>query len=223
MIKTVACGLMLLDHIGLFFFPTLKVLRIVGRFAMPFFAYGIARGYFYTKQKGSQHVRKYIFQMLLFAVISQIPYLFLFQENGSVNIGFTWFLSLLFLMTINKKNGKMVYKVLITIFLFFCAEISGTEYGVYGVLMPYLMYLYLVIEKAQYKAFMSLTVLWGFYVAQENGSAMALLQVVSIFSIPMVCFLKKYDTKLRLPKPFYYWFYPVHLFVITLVKIYTKY
>ena len=72
MIKTIACILMLIDHIGLFFFPEIEVLRIVGRFAMPFFAYGIARGYFHAKEKGT--MKNYLFNMGVFSVISQIPY-----------------------------------------------------------------------------------------------------------------------------------------------------
>lgn len=218
MIKTVACTFMLIDHIGLFFLPQLKALRIVGRFAMPFFAYGIARGYACTKKKGTEHVRRYFFNLFLFAMVSQIPYGLLFQGRKA-NIGFTWLLSLFLLDIIEDKNKKFIQKLAISIFLFFCAEIMGAEYGVYGVLMPLSMYFYLVKQKAFYKAFTGLTALWGIFVLQENGSAMALLQVVSIFSIPLASVLMRYDTKLRLPKPFYYWFYPVHLFGIALVKM----
>ena len=53
----------------------------------------------------------------------------------------------------------------------------------------------------------------------KNGSGMAFMQIVSIFSIPMILFLQKYDARYRLSKQFYYWFYPVHLLGIALVKM----
>lgn len=217
MIKTIACILMLIDHIGLFFFPEIEVLRIVGRFAMPFFAYGIARGYFHAKEKGT--MKNYLFNMGVFSVISQIPYQLLFQEGWNGNIGLTWLFSLLLLDVLDGKRKNIVYQTVISIFLLVCATITRADYGVYGVLMPLPMYLYLVRQKAPYKAFTWLTALWGIYIIQKNGSGMAFMQIVSIFSIPMILFLQKYDARYRLSKQFYYWFYPVHLLGIALVKM----
>lgn len=217
MVKTIACILMLIDHVGLFFFPEIKVLRIVGRFAMPFFAYGIARGYFCAKERGT--MKNYLFNIGVFSVISQIPYQLLFQDGWNGNIGFTWLFSLLLLDTIERNREKIVYKIGISIFLLICATITRADYGVYGVLMPLPMYFYLVKRKAPYRAFTWLTALWGIYIIQKNGSGMAFIQIVSIFSIPMILFLKKYDTRYRLSKQFYYWFYPVHLLGIALVKM----
>lgn len=45
MLKLIAMLTMLVDHIGLLFFPEIMAFRIVGRIAMPLFAYGIAQGY----------------------------------------------------------------------------------------------------------------------------------------------------------------------------------
>ena len=44
MLKLIAMLTMLVDHIGLLFFPEIMAFRIVGRIAMPLFAYGIAQG-----------------------------------------------------------------------------------------------------------------------------------------------------------------------------------
>ena len=43
MLKLIAMLTMLVDHIGLLFFPEIMAFRIVGRIAMPLFAYGIAQ------------------------------------------------------------------------------------------------------------------------------------------------------------------------------------
>ena len=184
---------------------------------MPFFAYGIARGYFHAKEKGT--MKNYLFNMGVFSVISQIPYQLLFQDGWNGNIGLTWLFSLLLLDVLDGKGKNIVYQTVISILLLVCATITRADYGVYGVLMPLPMYLYLVRRKAPYKAFTWLTALWGIYIIQKNGSGMAFMQIVSIFSIPMILFLQKYDARYRLSKQFYYWFYPVHLLGIALVKM----
>ena len=50
-LKTVACILMVIDHIGLVIFPYVQILRIIGRLSFPIFAYFITEGCKYTKNK----------------------------------------------------------------------------------------------------------------------------------------------------------------------------
>ena len=50
-IKLIAAAAMFIDHLGLIFFPHLDWLRMVGRLAMPIFAFAIAEGCRYTKNK----------------------------------------------------------------------------------------------------------------------------------------------------------------------------
>jgi hypothetical protein len=50
-IKIIACILMAIDHIGYHLFPNLIILRIIGRLSMPLFAFFIAEGCYYTKNK----------------------------------------------------------------------------------------------------------------------------------------------------------------------------
>ena len=50
-LKIIAAISMVIDHVGLMFFPTLKILRIIGRLAYPIFAFMIAEGCYYTKNK----------------------------------------------------------------------------------------------------------------------------------------------------------------------------
>lgn len=96
MIKLIALITMLVDHIGAIFFPDIIILRIIGRISMPLFAFCIARGYYYSKQKGT--LIKYTKNLLLFAVISEVPYLFSFE---GLNIGVTWLLSIILLTVID--------------------------------------------------------------------------------------------------------------------------
>lgn len=48
-LKIIACISMLIDHIGYVLFPDVTVLRLIGRIAMPIFAFFIGEGCLYTK------------------------------------------------------------------------------------------------------------------------------------------------------------------------------
>ena len=50
-IKIIALLSMTIDHFGVIFFPKVELFRILGRIAMPIFAYMIAEGCRYTKTK----------------------------------------------------------------------------------------------------------------------------------------------------------------------------
>ena len=50
-LKIVACITMLIDHIGMILLPDMVFLRIIGRIAMPLFAFTFAEGCFYSKHK----------------------------------------------------------------------------------------------------------------------------------------------------------------------------
>ena len=51
MLKVIAAITMTVDHIGVIFFPSSNILRIIGRIAFPIFAFMIAEGCKYTKNK----------------------------------------------------------------------------------------------------------------------------------------------------------------------------
>ena len=62
---------MLIDHIGVAMFPNVMILRIIGRLAFPIFAYMIAEGCFYTKNKA-----RYFFMIFGLGMICQLVFLF---------------------------------------------------------------------------------------------------------------------------------------------------
>ena len=50
-LKIIACISMLFDHLGFMVFPKLIIFRILGRLAFPIFAFMIAEGCYYTRNK----------------------------------------------------------------------------------------------------------------------------------------------------------------------------
>ena len=81
-LKLIACICMLIDHIGYLFFPQYEFLRVIGRIAFPIFSYLITEGYTHTSS-----IRKYSLRLLIFALISQIPYMLVFNTSN-LNIFF---------------------------------------------------------------------------------------------------------------------------------------
>ena len=99
-LKAFAMATMLIDHIGLMFFPEMMIFRTIGRMAFPIFAYFIACGYDYTSS-----LKHYIKRLLIVGLITQVPYSFLntaFEFTPlHFNILFTLILGLLFIQCIN--------------------------------------------------------------------------------------------------------------------------
>ena len=74
-IKLLAALFMAVDHFGLIFFPFVDWLRMIGRISMPLFAFAIAEGCRYTKNKW-----KHFFLLFGLGVICQIVY-FIFDPT----------------------------------------------------------------------------------------------------------------------------------------------
>ena len=58
MLKIIAMISMVIDHVGDMFFPELLWLRMIGRLAMPVFAFCITEGYIHTRNR-----KKYLLRM----------------------------------------------------------------------------------------------------------------------------------------------------------------
>ena len=70
-LKIIACFTMFIDHVGyLIFNGDSSWFNYVGRLAFPIFAFQISEGYIHTHD-----VKKYLLRLILFAFISQIPFL----------------------------------------------------------------------------------------------------------------------------------------------------
>lgn len=70
-LKILAAIFMLVDHIGILFYPQELIWRIIGRISMPIFAFMIAEGCRYTRNKA-----KHFLLPFCLGVICQIVYYF---------------------------------------------------------------------------------------------------------------------------------------------------
>lgn len=156
-LKAIAMFTMLVDHIGYLFFPSMMIFRTIGRIAFPIFAYLIGIGYEYTSS-----LKKYMMRLLIFALITQIPYSFFNRsvtfEPFNLNILFTLLIGLVFIYLVNDSIKILKSKLSITYFklvanlgfmllvlylneyLKFLGYGRGLEYGWYGIALILIFY-----------------------------------------------------------------------------------
>ena len=138
-LKLIACVSMLIDHIGYVFFPQVKVLRYIGRIAMPIYCYQTAIGGYYTHDK-----KKYILRMTVFMILSEIPFDLAFQKkffDWSYNsVMVTLLIGLCCVLASEEfknriKTPRLWILPSVVVFLLggALAELANTDYGCVGV------------------------------------------------------------------------------------------
>jgi len=196
---------MLLDHVGIVFFPDIIIFRIIGRVSFPLFAYGIARGYKYTK-----NFKMYAIRLLLLAAFSQYPY-FLLLKNGSLNIGFTLIAGLLVLRIYSCSLSKFI-RLAIILIIMVLSQLLHFEYGFYGILTIFIFYRFWGKERVIYYQFL-LTVISILILRYDPIELIAAFSPILILSMNLLI-----KTDLKLSKILRYGFYPVHLLILFLMK-----
>ena len=104
-LKLIALASMVLDHVGDNFFPGQIWMRVLGRAAMPLFAFCVAEGFCHTRNKG-----RYLLRLGLFALISEIPFDLVTAgeplEFSHQNIMLTFFWAILALLCYERITGS---------------------------------------------------------------------------------------------------------------------
>lgn len=142
-LKILACLFMLLDHIGVMIFPDVLWLRVVGRFAYPLFAYFIAEGCRYTKNRTKRFLSVFILGVVCEAVymLSGAPY------YGNILLTFSVSILLIYLLGAVKRSyslSRLRFAFMIIAFalslaaVYFYCKYVGLDYGFFGVVAPVL-------------------------------------------------------------------------------------
>ena len=104
-LKLLAMALMLCDHLWATVLPGVMWLTAVGRIAFPIFAFQVAEGFQRTHDR-----KKYLLRMLVFALISEIPFNYLYYSSPVFpfhqNVMFTFFIALLLMLGLEKVRSK---------------------------------------------------------------------------------------------------------------------
>ena len=211
-LKVIGIISMTIDHIGYFLFPQMTVLRIIGRLAYPIFAYMIAEGCKYTRNKA-----KYFCTVLAIAcTCSVITY---FAERSLYQSIFTTFsctILLIFALDAAVKTAERAEKIFwdicaaVLVFLYFAVfqlrMIPGfeTDYGFLGILTPVLVWL----GRSKAEKLSGLTV--GLCLLSAE------LGTVQLFSLVAVILLYFYNGERgnHSLKWAFYGYYPLHIAVL---------
>lgn len=141
----IAMTLMLMDHLWATLLPAREWLTCAGRVAFPIFVFMAVEGYFHTRS-----FKKYILRMLLFAVLSEIPFDLMYGGTWFYpvhqNVLWTFLLGLLgvWLMEQVRKKGKTWMYLLVCVLVVPAGLVLGTlcmvDYYGGGVLTVFVFY-----------------------------------------------------------------------------------
>ena len=220
-LKYIAFVSMLIDHINkALIWPNLdgggallfisSIFDVIGRIAFPLFSFFIVEGFFRTHDK-----KKYLLHLLFFAVISEIPYdmfsskvILEFRLN---NVLFSLALSLISIWILDEfrkryedKLGKfwILISIPLLIIMFFVSNFVSGDYDFHAIMTAFVFYM--------------------LYERPVAGAICAYLTIVKeVWSILGFGLTILYNgEKGKQNKIFNYLFYPVHLFILGLLRFY---
>ncbi len=143
-LKIPACVSMLIDHMGILLFPQEHWMRVVGRLAFPLFAYFIAEGCRYTKNRLKRFVTIFSLGLICEAVyvVADGGY------YGNVLLTFSFSVMLIYVwQECQRYVFTRDYKAFLWIAVFLIAVVGvvvfvqafGVDYGIAGVMTPVLL------------------------------------------------------------------------------------
>lgn len=231
-IKYIAAFTMLLNHIANVFLEkdTLwyEILVDIGYFTAITMLYFMVEGYEYTSSK-----KRYAVRLLLFAILSQIPFSMTFSQTGefgfvSFNMLFT-LLACFGIIHIFNQSRQFRYAKLCLVLL-----VLATCFSDWGGMAPVITILFVQAEKDRTKlkkAFFYSALLFGminfadglerfsFWQALLHGAGCMLPMLCSGVCILYLYNGKRMERGRNFSKWFFYVFYPSHLLILGILRI----
>ena len=230
-LHVLAMALMLCDHLWATIIPGNDWLTCIGRLAFPIFAFMLVEGYFHTRS-----LKKYALRLLLFAVISEIPFNLMYSSSVVYpfhqNVIWTLLIGLGMIHLNEKaKNAKPLVSALTRVGTVFLGGLLGlvtfSDYNAAGVLMILVFYFFrgdtilcrllqavgmYYINFEMLKGLVFPITLFGssFEIPQQG------LAILSLVFIWLYRGRKGYSSKWF--QQLCYWFYPAHMLLLWLIR-----
>ena len=231
-LKIIACIAMVIDHVGAFILTDVELLRIIGRIAFPIFAYFIAEGCRYTRNR----LKRFLLVFGL-AVLCEGAYLIYDGEwNGGIMMTFTLSILLIYeVQAIKRALAKHAWWMAVLWILGLAASvilvygfvehILYVDYGFWGILIPVFTALPDYKEGEAPACFKYLSHLpvklafctLGVLLLCMSRGLFTNLQSWCLMALPILALYNGKPGRKGLKYGFYI-FYPAHLAVIYLVK-----
>ena len=233
-LKLLACVFMVIDHVGFRFFPYDVEWRIVGRLAFPIFAFMIAEGAKYTRNK----LRYFLTIAILAAGMEGVYYLFFHTLAHSIFATFAFSVIIIFtldflkrMIFIKERNGYFIALAAIlfvgsVVLTYFINEKFRFDYNFGGVLLPVLASLFRMPDTAPEflkkldNHLVHLTVFGAGLLAHALTSND--IQIYALLTLPLILLYSGTRGKVKL-KYFFYVFYPAHLVILEGLYILFRY
>ena len=226
-LKLLAALFMIVDHVGLLFFPSALVLRAIGRLSFPIFAFFIAEGCKYTKNKV-----RYFITMALCGAVSQAVY-YIFAESLKMCVFVTFTVSIALIYAIygvkNAIFSKAPTRVKLLLSILVAVAVFGTvvfvvsffdidlDYGVSGAMVPVIISLAHKPKNAPeyWDKIDTPPVVFALFALGTAILCIGMpgIQLFSLLSLVPISLYSGNRGKAKL-KYFFYLFYPLHLVIL---------
>ena len=225
-LKIIAAISMFIDHFGAIFFPRVALLRAIGRLAFPIFAYMIAEGCRYTKNK----LRYFLTVALMGAGYTAVYYIYDKKWYFCILVTFALSIMMIYALELLKnvifEENKSAWRIALAA-LTFIVSVAFTyalnllvkiDYGFYGCLTPVLVSIFLP-PRVNAPAFYDMV---GKFRLELLGLALGIaalyiayggIRYYAFLAIPLVFLYSGKRGKLKM-KYFFYVFYPAHLLAL---------
>ena len=213
-LKLIAMAAMTIDHIGVQLFPNVLLLRIIGRLALPIFAYMIAQGCRYTKNKA-----RYLLTIAAVAVLCQIVY-FVAMDSLYQCILVTFSLSIVLIYVLDDaiqkpRFHKTSFTALVLVAVYGISEVLPrflpgfyVDYGFAGILLPVLIW----FGRNKWQSILLCAV--GLILLNVGNG----IQWYSLLALPLLALYNGTRGKRKL-KYLFYIYYPAHLALLYLISL----
>ena len=226
-----AMAFMLMDHLWATLLPAQEWLTCVGRIAFPIFAFMAVEGYFHT-----HNLKKYLLRMLIFAVISEVPFDLMYGGTWFYpvhqNVIWTLMMGLVgihLMETVRKKKSIFVY-ILVSAIVVILGGLLGTlsmvDYYGMGVLTVFIFYFFrgrkwwCLLGQMLALYWVNVELLGGLmYPIRLFGMEFELCQqgLALLALLPIWLYRGRQGYHSKPFQYFCYAFYPIHMLVIVLV------
>ena len=205
-LKITALLTMLIDHIGCVFLMErgdviYKAFRAVGRISFPIICFMLVEGFIHTHSR-----KKYMINLLIFSIISEIPYDLAFGHKlidvSEQNVMWTLLLGVIMMCFIEKFEYSFTAKMTAVLIAGFVAVLLKTDYSIWGILSIAIFYM----QRYDRKNALLLTCFLMF--------AQGKMQSFGVLAIPFIMAYDGTKNDVKMPKYFFYAFYPVHILAL---------
>ena len=208
-LKWIALLSMLIDHIGVIYLSygshallsVYSLSRYIGRLSFPLFCFLLVEGFYHTG-----NLRKYVQRMLGFAFLAEIPYDLAFGHKlidvSEQNVMWTLLLGVIMMCFIEKFEYSFTAKMTVVLIAGFVAVLLKTDYSIWGILSIAIFYM----QRYDRKNALLLTCFLMF--------AQGKMQSFGVLAIPFIMAYDGTKNDVKMPKYFFYAFYPVHILAL---------